>query len=281
MKKVIFAVVFLLFVIGGAVGIFILPVQKAKGALQVTAIPKSEVFLDNVSLGATPFCKCESIDMLPIGSHTIRLVPTDTSLTPFEEKITINNSVLTVVDRTFEKESASEASIITLTPLADKKNTALLILSFPDKVDVLLDSSAIGTTPLLLKNITASDHELLLKKNGYKEKTIRIRTVAGYKLETTAFLGINQNAINATPSAVPSITPTASPSAALVPSVTILKTPTGFLRVRSEPSIASAEVGRVKPTEVYPLIDEKGGWLEIRISNNVTGWISNQYAKKQ
>ena len=42
------------------------------------------------------------------------------------------------------------------------------------------------------------------------------------------------------------------------------------------------EVGRVSPGERYPLIeeDQRSGWYKIEYKEGVSGWISNQYAKK-
>ena len=251
--------------------------DKGKGALQVTAQPKAQVFLDGKAIGQTPLCKCEGVDMILAGEHTIRLVPADTSLPIFEEKITITRSVLTVVDRTFGKGLTSEGSIITLTPLADKKATEILVLSFPQGTSVLLDNNAIGKTPLLQKNLTESDHELKIAKDGYKEKIIRIRTAKGYKLETLIYLGLD---LLTTPTT--SLTPTsqASPSAALS-FISILQTPTGFLRVRESGTLDAAEIARVYPGETYEFITEQNGWYAIKLKDGRTGWITTQYAKKQ
>ncbi len=168
----------------------------------------------------------------------------------------------------------SEGSIITLSPIDDKKTAQLLVLSYPDKTDVFLDKNTVGTTPLFLKSLTNSDHELKLTKDGYKDKIVRIRAVAGYKLSTTAFLGINP-ILDISPSPTASPTPTLS-----VSKIRILQTPTGFLRVREEPSISSAEVGRVSPGQTFEILEENNGWLKIKLENN-SGWISNQYAQKE
>ncbi len=63
------------------------------------------------------------------------------------------------------------------------------------------------------------------------------------------------------------------------PYIEILDTPTGFLRVRSEPSTTASESGRVNPKEKYPLLDEKSGWYKIKLSTG-EGWISGRYAQK-
>ena len=136
----------------------------------------------------------------------------------------------------------------------------------------------VGQSPVLLKNITESDHEIKVVRQGYKDKMVRIRTVLGYKLEAVVYLGIDSQV--ATSSATLISSPSATPSTGKE-TVTILNTPTGFLRVRENPSVGSTEVGRVNPDEVFDLLDEQTGWYKIKLKSGVEGWISAQYAKKQ
>lgn len=285
MKKIILFILPLTLIAAVFFGVtFFLNTNTGKGALQVTANPKSNVYLNGKNIGQTPLCKCEASDMLQQGTYTLRVEPLDAAFFPFEEKIAISSSVLTVVDRTFGKSATSDGSIITLTPIANKKTTELLVVSFPSNVEVFVDSNLSGTTPVLLRDVTVSDHEVKLTKIGYREKSVRIRTVEGYKLSITAFLGIDEGQALLEQSASPSaqLSPSAETSPTpVVAKVTILQTPTGFLRVRADNSIGSAEIARVKPGETYELISETTGWFEIKLADGTTGWISAQYASKQ
>ncbi len=281
MKKILFLTVPIILAIVIFIIIFIVVNKNTgKGALQVTSAPISKVYLDSKLIGQTPLCKCEVNDMIATGTHTVRLVPTEGNLEAFEEKITIAPSVLTVVDRTFGPGASSQGSIISLTPISDQKDAELLIISFPNKSQVFIDSNLSGMSSLLLKNLTVSDHEIKLTKDGYKDKTLKIRTVAGYKLEALVFLGVNLSA--ATSSALPS--PVSSPSSITTPTagikVLILNTPTGFLRVRKEASLGGEQIGLVNPGEKYDFVAEQTGWIEIKLTNGTTGWVSSQYAQK-
>lgn len=245
----------------------------------MTSAPDSKVYLNDKYLGQTPLCKCEAKDMQKSGDYTIRLVPADKNLSEFQEKITISGGVLTVIDRKFGKGSDSSGSVISLTPINNKKATELLVISIPSKSKILLDNNEIGETPFLFKNPTESDHVLQIEKEGYSEKTVRIRTPLGYKLTVTVYLSTSDSAKD-------SSSPSASPSAALTPTsapgkVTILDTPTGFLRVRSSASIAAPEIARVTPGESFDLVDEQTGWFEIKLKDGRAGWISSQYASRQ
>jgi len=251
-----------------------------KGALQVTSTPLSKVYLNGKYLGQTPLCKCTSNDMVGTGDYTIKVIPQTGNFTEFQEKITISKSILTVVDRKFGVGAASEGSIITLIPLKEGDQRQLLVTSIPGNVEVLLDSNSAGFTPLLVRDLTDSDHELMLRKSGYSDKKVRIKTPTGYKLVASVYLGIDDEG-------APSPTPTiivASPSATPTPVVSkviILQTPTGFLRVRSNNSVSSSEVGQVLPGESYDIASESDGWYQITLKSGKLGWVSSQYVKKQ
>ena len=276
MGKIFIGIIILVIAILFAFGVqFFLLKTTGKGALQITSNPKSNVYLNGKLIGQTPLCRCDPQTMIESGEYTIRIVPIgEQNILPFEKKITIQKSVLTAVDETFKEGTSSEGSVITLTPLKDSKQIELLVLSFPDKASVYLDSVLSGTTPVLLKNITSSDHEVKLTKTGYREKIVRIKTTPGYQLQSVVYLGIN-------PDLPP---PTSSPSASPTPQkqmARILETPTGFLRVRSDSSISSSEIARVNPGESYEILDEKDLWFEIKLTDGRVGWISSSYAQKQ
>ncbi|MDE2588997.1 MAG: PEGA domain-containing protein [Patescibacteria group bacterium] len=262
--------------------IFILSATSTKkGALQVTSVPQSTVYLDGNMIGKTPLCKCDGDNMLAIGEYTIKLVPVDTTRSPLEEKISINTSVLTVVDRTFGDIGKSSGSIISLIPSNSIKTAQLSVVAIPYGASVSMDNNAVGIAPLLLQSITDSDHEVTIAKDGYTPKTIRIHGVVGYTLKAVITLAAdNLSASNGSSSGA--LTPlVATASATDKPQVVILQTPTGFLRVRSSPSLGGDEIAQVHPGETYTYLDEQTGWLEIQLQNGKQGWVSDQYAKKQ
>lgn len=272
MKRVFsISIASLLAILAFGISVFVLNKNLGKGALQITSEPVSRVYLNGKLIGQTPLCRCELKDMLDVGNYNIRLVPTEGNFPPFEQKIPISAKVLTVVDRTFEDGGGSSGSVITLSKLSDKKDIALSVLSFPPQAKVILDSGDLGQTPLKTSDVTESDHEIKLSKNGYKDKLIRIRIIKGYQLSTIVFLGVN-------PPSSPSATSSPAPS---VSKILILDTPTGFLRVRSEPSLSGAQVGQVLPGEKYDLLDEQSGWYKIKLKDGASGWVSSQYSQKQ
>lgn len=275
MKKIFYiAAIFLLAVLVFGIVLFVLSKNKEKGALQVTSDPKSSVYINGKKVGQTPFRTTELKDMFEAGEYVVKLVPVSGNFEPFEQKITISSKVLTVIDRNFGPTGLETGSIISLKEISDKKDAQISVVSFPDSAQVYLDNNLQGQSPILLKNITESDHEIKLSKEGYKDKISLIKTVLGYKMEILIFMGINPNV------ASNSATINSTPSASLSTKVLILETPTGFLRVRKDASLGSAEIARVKPGETYDLLDEKENWYQIKIDDKTSGWISSQYAKK-
>jgi hypothetical protein len=284
MKKV--ALVFIIsFVL--ALGIFLgaqyyLSNNTQQGALQVTSSPQSKVYLNNRYLGQTPMCKCDS-DTLDVGDYTIRLVPLDATLEEFQEKITISQGVLTVVDRKFGKNAQSEGSIISLSPLEDKTKAQLLIVSFPQDAQVLLDDQNIGKTPILYTKPTESDHVLKISKEGYNDKEIPIRTPLGYKVTVAVYLSVSTTDLSDTPassSALPTPSTSGTPTPSSTNSVMILNTPTGVLHVREGPSLSAAEVGEATPGKSYTIVGQEQDWYEITLDDGTVGWVSSQYARK-
>lgn len=278
MKKILIILLSLLFLGGIALAIFyFFPKKKTLAALQVISTPKATIFLDGRHLGKTPFLD----DKIAAGEYSLKLIPMAeaTVSSSWQTKIKLTPGVLTYIERIFglgDIDSAGE--ILTLEPLKNKTEVEVAVLSTPDGATIKLDGQFQGVTPLILKDVTASDHEMILSLSGFKEQSFRFKSVLGFKLTASVQLAkVGEEKVEE---------PVASPSAVLVPEgptgarVKILETPTGWLRVRLEPSLAATEAAKVKPQEIYPLLEEKSGWFKIRYSEGKEGWVSGQYSQK-
>ena len=141
------------------------------------------------------------------------------------------------------------------------------------KQQVVLDSSIKGNTPILLEDITFSDHEIKILKDGYKEKVVKVKAVEGKRMEVVVNLGIRTD--------LASESPVASTSATLTKKVKVLDTPTGFLRVRESPSLESSQSGTVNPGDLLDLISKEEEWYQITLPDGNSGWISSEYAQEE
>jgi hypothetical protein len=255
-----------------------------KGGLQVTANIKGKVMLDGKYIGNIPL-KLDQKDTIPVGTYEIRVEPEDTSLAAYTVRTRINGGVLTAIDKTFLPGSLGSSYILTLEQSSSPK-PQIEITTIPDGALITIDSIAVGTSPYKSDALSPSEHEVEIQKEGFAKKTVRIRTVEKHTLVLTASLGTGD--IGAIPEAtsppaqgVPiSTSPSPSPTEEVAAKVTILPTPNGFLRVRSGAGTSFGEVARVKPGETYDYIGELSNWYEIRLNETTTGWITNQYAKK-
>lgn len=275
--------------------------------LQVEAEPKSEVYIDGKHVGETTYYDKK----IKADEHVVRVVPLS-GLPPWEVKVKLKSGLLTTMSRTFAatpQESAS--SILELEKITNKKIAELTIVTTPENVIVRLDDQPKGFSPLTNIGISPEKHKVTLSAPGYKTQNITLTAIAGYRLILQAELGKSlalQPVLPdtpATPSATlePSPAPTASPSAKpplasptpkasaspkpspittlTKPYVEILTTPTGWLRVRSEPNgLIDNEVARVNSGDTYPYIESNDtGWHKIEYATGKQGWVAATYAK--
>jgi septal ring-binding cell division protein DamX len=258
---------------------FFVKASQGKGALQVTSTPESKIYLNGKYIGQTPYPRVDGQNTFLTGDYTLRLVPLNTLFPEYQEKVSINKLTLTVVEHTFGPQGKGNGSIISLSPISSKTDAQLLVLSLPDNANVTLDGNSMGMTPLLLKNQTASDHKISVKKDGYKEKIVPIKTPLGFKVQVLVDLGIGQDPVASPTPTIPLPTPTVQ-AASTSATLTINSTPTGFLRVRSTNSVGGTEVGRVSPGETYTILQELDSWYRIKLSTGVEGWISGDFVTK-
>jgi hypothetical protein len=131
-------------------------------------------------------------------------------------------------------------------------------------------------------------------------RTLKIKTNDGYRVVASVKLALSPGGLvpEASPTATPvgseeeptptrvgTPTPTKSVPSPTTPDppkpfIIVQETPTGFLRVRMEPSTTATEAARVNPGEKYTIIDEDNGWYQIEYDEEKSGWVSGQYAEK-
>lgn len=280
------------------------PISTAS-ALQVNSTPKTTVFLNGNHVGQTPYYD----EKLKSGDYTIKLVPETQSgndIISWEGKIKLNTDVLTVVNRDLKRsENESSGEILNLESIGTKEAGEIMVMTLPDEAGVKLDGQEKGISPLLLKNITAGDHELVLSSIGYTDKIVRIRVTNGYKVNINAQLPIDLSSQTVKTTATPSGSPSVAPITVITPgekskitplpqvtpkttaitpkpgvtTVKILDTPTGWLRVRMEPSLAGTEAAKVNSGEMFPYVEENSGWTKIEYEKGKEGWVSSQYTQ--
>lgn len=80
-----------------------------------------------------------------------------------------------------------------------------------------------------------------------------------------------------TPVITPSSTPITTPKDS---SLKVTATPTGYLNVRSQPSLSGTLLTKVYPGETYIYTEIKGEWYNIVLPDGSRGWVNAQYVQK-
>lgn len=229
-------------------------------ALQVTSKPEASVFLDNKHVGKTPFFS----DQLKAGKHSLKITVSEAS---FVDEVNLNQSTLTVVNRDLAPNFLAQAGE-TLTLMPGKQG--LFIISMPVGAALTIDGKHAGETPLLLGDITQGDHKVQVAKDGYVSREFVIKTTSKYQLVAQVSLASVE---------AKNIIEGQGPPQPQTRRIEITNTPQGFLRVRQDSSVNSAEIGRVKPGDQLEIIQETTGWVKVKFDGK-EGWVSADYTKK-
>ncbi len=286
-RKIVFILILLGLVGAVALAVKFLTNQGPKqGELRVDSNPAASIFLDNKSLGRTPFQ-----DKVGAGSFTIKLVPdsTTTQLASWEGNIVVGPNLLTYVNADLTDSDLSSAVDILWLEKISSKQSELSVTTNPDGASVLVDDVTRGVTPISISDITPGDHTVTVTSAGFLTRTLKIRTTAGYRLITTMKLGLSSGGQAPVASSSPTLaSPTGGPKTASSsaqanpdkPYLVVKDTPTGFLRVRMDPSVSATEAARINPGDKFTILDTQNGWYEIRYDGTNTGWVSGQYVDK-
>ena len=282
-KLLLLTVLVTLFGLFIGVKFFILDKQNEFGSLKVLSSPSATVFLDNVAVGkTTPF-----EDRVKVGEYLIKLIPQGeaTQTASWQGRVKINKNALTYVNRELGSSDVTSAGeIFTVAKMETKpKNDnygEIYIETDPIGAIVYLDNDEKGVSPVLLGDVVKGTHELSIFIPGFFRRTQKVNVDGGYRVSAQIKLAIDQSQKRASSSASLK-KPDATPSAqkAQVKQVLIKETPTGFLRVREEPSTSASEAAQVKPGDKFSVVEEQESWYKIEYEQGKQGWISSEYAE--
>ena len=279
-QKLVFLVILLgLVFLVAAVIRFLATRGPKEGELRVDSQPVATIFLDNKNIGRTPFK-----NKVAAGEYTIKLVPESATaqLTTWEGRIAVGRNLLTYVNAALSESELTTAVDVIWLEKVTSKNSELSVTTAPDGATVIVDDQTRGVTPLSVSDIAPGDHTMSITSSGFLSRSLKAKTTSGYRLIANLKLALSAGG-QATPSPTP--TPEATSSATQVPDppkpfVLIKDTPTGFLRVRIEPSTGATESARVNPGEKYTYFDTQNAWYQIKYDGKNTGWVSGQYVEK-
>lgn len=277
----------LLFLLLGFIGFvivkyFFLNQQNIFGKLKVVSSPESSIFINNLAIGKTSF-----EDKYKVGEYILKLIPegTATDTASWQGKINIYKNALTYVNRELGSSDITSAGEIFTTTKMEKppRNSGygeVFIETEPNGAIVYLDNDEKGVAPLVMEDVLRGDHELSVFMPGFLRRTQKINVDPGFRVNAIFKLAIDQNQrISPTPQTGKK---EATESAKTGKTFIVVKdTPTGWLRVREEPSIAASEEAKVNPKDKFEVLEEKNGWFRISYKDGQEGWVSGEYVSKE
>lgn len=338
--------------------------SEGKAVLSVNA-PFSDagVFIDDVYLGPTPYFS----DSLSSGEVSLRVGD-------WVGKVVLTPGALTVVNQDLGPDGFSGGEIIWLTETQGE--TGLAIISSLGGVNVSVDGNTLGETPLKISTLDEGEHQLVLSKEGYLERSLTVRlqdnytvnvnvelflkplaqeikehslstervTLFDFSLEeekvnsdmvawlkglvfyfksyafdspykpdyylfsdgvlyasngevltveryppknsapfVLAYLSSSEKGLSEL--ALSTLGTLSSSAEVLTPSSVgkkgrVLETGTGWLRVRSGAGLTNPEIGRVNVGDELDILREQEGWVELKLKDETSGWVSSQFLEK-
>ena len=286
-KFLILVVLLVGFIIFLGVKFLILDKQNAYGRLKIISSPAAGVFIDSVAIGKTPY-----EDKYKVGEFLVKLIPVGeaSSTATWQGKVKVYRNALTYVSRELGSSDVTSAGeIFTIVrldnPPKNKDNGEVYVETEPKGAIVYLDNDEKGVGHLTMENVLKGEHELSVYLPGFFRRTQKINVEAGYRVNASFKLALDQSQKTIEQTVEEKKQQEASQEAAIKSedgqsTITIGETPTGWLRVRDEPSLEGKETGKVNTGEKYNLLDEQSGWYKIKIADQ-EGWVSGEYATKE
>lgn len=254
--------------------LFLINYLKPKyGGILINTSPTASVYINGKLTGKTPYT-----NILNGKEITVRLVPDDAtgSFLAYETKVKLAPGMQTVIQRSFassdEFSSGENLEFINI----DSNTAKLSVNTYPPGAQIIVNGVSKGFSPFNILDLPPGASLLTLKLAGYLEKTLTINTQKKYQLMLSVKLA---KAPEATPTPLPELPKKM---------VSILKTPTGLLRVRTEPGLKGEEIAQVTVGEEYEYLDTDvaTGWVKIQyrkkaagLPNGIEGWVSGEYVK--
>jgi hypothetical protein len=301
MRSKLFYLLILLFISCLAILIhtfFLGGIGGRNGQLVIRSNPDTTVFIDSQAVGRTPFV----LTMKP-GDYMIKLIPNslDPSKSikalPWESRVVIYPRYETYIRRELsELANESSGEVVSIkksdNALASGKGE-ISVDSSPDGAIITLDGQDIGVSPDVYQNISPGTHDISVYLSRFDRRSIQVQVQPGHTTSIKFDLSVDGDFENkypfittfeasssasfpeisqADPSLTKAPTPTKTPE-----KVIVIDTPTGYLRVRSGPSVSEKEISQIKPGEIYEYISEQNNWVKIRLTDGNEGWVSADY----
>jgi Protein kinase domain/PEGA domain len=180
-----------------------IPDRPAVGRLTVTSTPaQAEVAIDGVPRGRTPL----TLRNLPLGRHTVRVTregyapetrrvmlaassPADSIA--FEMASTTRRTSTAGTSRSGESPTSSQASksrVVVAPPASAAGRGSIHVESRPRGARVTVDGRLVGTTPLVITEVSAGSHRVQIEADRHKPWTTTVDVPPGQRVRVAGSL---------------------------------------------------------------------------------------------
>lgn len=233
---------------------------QQKAGVKITSTPQALVSINGREVGTTPY----QDESLQAGEYNIRLSVNKASWAGW---VKLNKGTLTVVNRELaENVASSSGEVLTLTA-----GYGANITSAPSSAEVTINGKPFGQTPLAIANLTSGEHNFLISHDNYLKRSIRAFVPEKYALNLEVDLAISEL----------DLTAVTVPSALTSTKLIIKTTPTGFLRVRDQPSLKGKELTRAPSGSQLEIVEEVRDWFKVKLPDGQEGYVLAAYVEKK
>lgn len=274
--------------------------QYAGIQVVTTENTSSAVFLDDQHINNTPLTE----KTIKPGRYSLKIVPENPQLVPYETTVTLRAGLLTVVTwKPAERPELSGGVIYEMEPLSDRTKNEISFITIPDGAIISFEGEDQLFSPTSITDVTPGQHEYEITLPSYEIQKHTINVVAGYRMIVRSKLA-KTSASTTVPTEVSTESDTATTNANASSSATINATSqaktatssatatgvkilsTGYfsnsqevLRVRDKAGAVGTEIGFLAVGEVVPYLGEtQGGWHKITFKQ-ATGWVSADFSQ--
>ncbi len=284
MRKVIF-ITFLLLSSLVFAGCNPLEWKQQAGLQVITQDVPASLFIDDQYLDKTPYVNKK----IKPGNYTLRIVPDDSSLVPYDIPIVLHKGTITVIE--WQPNISLETSGGTIYEMTKANETKLEFQTIPNNAILTIDGGVKQFSPLVINDIAEGNHAFEVSLPSYVTQQKAVNVIKNYHITLTAILAKEfSNPPDQEPTPEPTETiasDSAQPTSLLgkqsQKTVQILKTDffvndQEVLRVRKEPTSVAEELGFAQVGKFYPYKEEVTGWLGIEF-NGQLGWVTTQFSQ--
>jgi len=241
------------------------------GTLQIESVPRTNVFINSTLYGQTPMQTS-----LKEGVYTVKLVPeaSEAKIISWSGTVRVFEKTTTYINRELASNELLSGGEILSLEKSGKGAAQLWVSTEPSGVFVSLDGEDRGVSPVFIENVATGQHELSVRGDGLLPRTIKVIAVADHKLIADFKLMRDENFKEK------EIQKKKKQTIEEAKLLRVLETPTGWLRVRSEPSLGASESAQVVPGEEYKYYTVEQNWYQIEYEEGKRGWVSGEYIEE-